>query len=61
MFTIECSKVMKKNTMIGIHIAMTLPGTDVEIIAPITPVDTIQLHIIARTNSVSIPDAPYLE
>ena len=25
MFTIECSKVMAKNSMIGIHIAITLP------------------------------------
>ena len=38
MFTIECSKVMAKNSMIGIHMAITLPGTVVEIIAPTTDV-----------------------
>ena len=55
MFTIECSKVMKKNTMIGIHMAITLPLTVVEIIAPTTPVETIQLQSMPRTNSVSMP------
>ena len=39
--------------MIGIHIAITLPLTEVEIIAPTTPVETIQLHSMPRTNSVS--------
>ena len=39
--------------MIGIHIAITLPLTVVEIIAPTTPVETIQLHSMPRTNSVS--------
>ena len=58
MFTTECSNVMPKNTMIGIHIAMTLPRTEVEIIAPTTPVDTIQLHSTPRMNSVSMPAAP---
>ena len=59
MFTTECSKVMKKNTVIGIHMAITLPGTEVDSMAPITPVETIQLHSIARTKSVSMPEAPY--
>ena len=45
--------------MIGIHMAITLPLTDVEIIAPTTPVETIQLQSMARTNSVSMPPAPY--
>ena len=36
MFTTECSNVMPKNTMIGIHIAITLPLTEVEIMAPTT-------------------------
>ena len=58
MFTIECSKVMKKNSMIGIHIAITLPGTVVETIAPTTPAETIQLQSMPRTNSVSMPAAP---
>ena len=30
----------------------------VEIIAPTTPVETIQLHSMPRTNSVSMPAAP---
>ena len=34
-------------------------GTEVDSIAPITPVETIQLHIMARTKSVSMPAAPY--
>ena len=58
MFTIECSKVIAKNSMIGIHIASTLPLTVVEIIAPTTPADTIQLQSMPRTNSVSMPPAP---
>ena len=33
-FTTECSKPIKKNRNIGIHIAITLPLTVVEIIAP---------------------------
>ena len=44
--------------MIGIHIAMTLPGTVVEIMAPTTPVETIQLHSMPRMNSVAMPAAP---
>ena len=44
--------------MIGIHIAITLPVTVVEIIAPTTPVETIQLHSMPRTKSVSMPAAP---
>ena len=59
MFTIECSKTMKKNSMIGIHIAMILPGTVVEIMAPTTPMETIQLQSMPRTNSVAMPAAPY--
>src|SRR6185436_6026492 len=59
MFTTECSKVIPKNTMIGIHIAITLPLTVVEIIAPTTPVETIQLQSAARMKSVSMPAAPY--
>ena len=58
MFTIECSKVMAKNSMIGIHMAITLPLTVVEIIAPTTPAETIQLHSTPRMNSVSMPAAP---
>ena len=58
MLTTECSKVMKKKTMIGIHIAMTLPLTCVEIIAPTTPVETIQLHSMPRTKIVAQPAAP---
>lgn len=41
MLTTECSKAMPKNSMMGIHIAITLPPTVVEIMAPTTPVDTI--------------------
>ena len=44
--------------MIGIHIAITLPLTEVEIIAPTTPAETIQLQSMPRTNSVSMPAAP---
>ena len=44
--------------MIGIHIAMTLPGTEVDIMAPTTPVETIQLHSMPRTNNVAMPAAP---
>jgi hypothetical protein len=58
MFTTECSNVIAKNTMMGIHIAITLPLTEVEIIAPTTPVDTIQLQSMPRMKSVSIPAAP---
>ena len=58
MFTMECSKVMKKNSMIGIHIAITLPLTVVEIMAPTTPAETIQLQSTPRMNSVSMPPAP---
>ena len=39
--------------------AMTLPDTEVDIIAATTPVDTIQLHITPRMNSVSMPAAPW--
>ena len=59
MFTTECSKVIAKNSMIGIHIAITLPLTVVEIIAPTTPVDTIQLHSMPRMKMVSQPASPY--
>ena len=34
-------------------------GAEVEIIAPTTPIDTIQLHSMPRTNRVNIPAAPY--
>ncbi len=44
--------------MMGIHIAMTLPGTEVEIMAPTTPVETIQLQSMPRRNSVAMPAAP---
>ena len=43
----------------GIHMAVALPVTLVDIIAATTPVETIQLHITARTNRVSMPDAPW--
>lgn len=49
MFTTECSKPMAKNSMMGIHMAMTLPLTVVEIMAPTTPVETIQLHSTSRS------------
>ena len=58
MLTTECSKAMAKNSMIGIHMAITLPLTLVQIMAPTTPVDTIQLHSMPRTNRVSMPAAP---
>ena len=35
------------------------PPTEVEIMAPTTPVETIQLHSTPRMNSVSMPAAPY--
>ena len=44
--------------MMGIHMAMTLPETDVDMIAATTPVETIQLHRTPRTKSVSMPAAP---
>src|SRR5690606_36845648 len=59
MFTTECSKPMKKNSMIGIHMAMALPPTVVEIMAPTTPGDTIQLHSMPRRKMVAQPAAPY--
>ena len=59
MFTTECSKPMKKNSMMGIHIARTLPPTLVEIIAPTTPMETIQLHSMPRMKMVNQPAAPY--
>lgn len=40
----ECSNAMAKNSITGIHIAMTFPPTVVEIIVPTTPSETIQLH-----------------
>ncbi len=58
MFTIECSKPMKKNSMMGIHMASTLPLTLVEIMAPTTPMDTIQLHSMPRMKMVAQPAAP---
>ncbi|MNJ76480.1 hypothetical protein D3C77_737670 [compost metagenome] len=58
MFTTECSKPMKKNSMIGIHMAITLPLTEVEIIAPTTPIETIQLHSMPRRKMVAQPAAP---
>ena len=39
--------------------AITLPLTVVEIIAPTTPVDTIQLQSMPRMNNVNMPAAPY--
>ena len=54
----EDGRNLAKNTMMGIHIAITLPPTDVEIIAPTTPVETIQLQSMARTNSVTMPPMP---
>ena len=54
MFTMECSKVMKKNSMIGIHIAITLPVTLVEIIAP-TPRDMQELLTRARSAGLLKP------
>ena len=45
--------------MIGIHMAMTLPDTDVDMMAATTPVETIQLHSTPRTNSVNMPAAPW--
>ena len=41
-----------------IELAERDPDKLVDIIAATTPVETIQLHITARTNSVSIPPAP---
>ena len=35
------------------------PSTSSVMNAPITPVETIQLHSTARTNRVSIPAAPW--
>ncbi len=45
--------------MIGIHMAIALPPTVVEIIAPTTPIDTIQLHSTPRRKMVAQPAAPY--
>ncbi len=47
--------------MIGIHMAMILPETLVQIMAQTTPVDTIQLHRTPRMNRVSMPAAPCAE
>ena len=58
MFTTECSKAMPKNSVMGIHMASTLPPTVVDTMAPTTPVDTIQLQSTPRTKSVSMPAAP---
>lgn len=38
--------------------AMTLPVTEVDIIAAATPVETIQLHMTARMKRVSMPAPP---
>ncbi|SMG64410.1 hypothetical protein BMETH_2405_0 [methanotrophic bacterial endosymbiont of Bathymodiolus sp.] len=59
MLTTECSKPIAKNSMIGIHMAITLPLTVVEIIAPTTPIDTIQLHSMPRIKIVNQPETPY--
>lgn len=45
--------------MTGIHMAIALPPTVVEIIAPTTPSDTIQLHSMPRRKMVAQPAAPY--
>jgi hypothetical protein len=50
---------MAKNSMIGIHIAITFPLTEVDTMAPTTPVDTIQLQSMPRMKSVSMPAAPW--
>ena len=47
--------------MIGIHMAITLPLTCVEIIAPTTPDETIQLQSTPRTKMVIQPAKPYAE
>ena len=44
--------------MIGIHMAMTLPLTVVDTMAPTTPAETIQLHSMPRMNNVAMPAAP---
>ena len=45
MFTTECSNVMPKKIVMGIHIAMNLATHRIlKARAPTTPVDTIQLH-----------------
>jgi hypothetical protein len=56
MFTTECSNVMKKNSMIGIHMAITLP-----LIAHTTPEETIQLQSTPRMKMVTQPARPCAE
>ena len=42
MFTMECPNPMQGTITIGIHAAIILPDTEVDIIAATTPVETIQ-------------------
>jgi len=57
MLTIEWPKPMQKNSMIGIYVAIPLPKTLDQSIAPPMPVGTIQLHNTPRMNGVSRPAA----
>eukprot|EP00581_Thalassiosira_minuscula_P024439 CAMPEP_0184412074 /NCGR_PEP_ID=MMETSP0738-20130409/6181_1 /TAXON_ID=385413 /ORGANISM="Thalassiosira miniscula, Strain CCMP1093" /LENGTH=212 /DNA_ID=CAMNT_0026770469 /DNA_START=610 /DNA_END=1247 /DNA_ORIENTATION=+ len=59
MLTTACSNTRPKKIRIGIHIAITLPPTVFEYMAPTTPIDTIQLHRMPLTNTVNQPAAPY--
>ena len=50
---------MAKNSMMGIHMAITLPLTLVDTMAPTTPSDTIQLHKMPRMKMVNQPATPW--
>ena len=58
MLTTECSKPWAKKIRIGIQAAAIRPMVEVEAIAITTPKQTIQLHRIALTKTVSMPAAP---
>ena len=58
MLTTECSKPWAKNIRIGSQAAAILPMVEVVVIAVTTPRQTIQLHSIALTKTVTMPAKP---
>ena len=58
MFTTECSNPWAKNTNTGIHVVAILPMVDVELMESTMARQTIQLHSMAFTKTVTSPAKP---
>ena len=58
MLTTECSKPCAKKIRIGIQAVAILPMVEVVLMASTTARQTIQLHSIALTNTVTMPAKP---